>query len=127
VTRIEVDAVQRDRPGWSARTDPDRADEIEHVVSDKATTTESGLPTQPTQQQINDAEWSNLDRWSGWYWDIYFSRHDSRWWVRRREPHLGWTYNAAHPRAMWYHYGSQLALLLIGLFVGLVLGLVAFR
>ena len=38
--------------------------------------------SQPTQREINDAEWRNPDNWSGsWPYNAYFSKRDSRLFV----------------------------------------------
>ena len=78
--------------------------------------------TEPTKTAIDDAEWQNAANWSGWFSDIYFSKYDSRWWVRRRKQSMGWTINSANPRTMWYYYASQLFLLGVGILVGFVFG-----
>jgi uncharacterized membrane protein len=72
------------------------------------------------QPEINDAEWENLDNWNGWFWDIYFSKRDSRWWVRRRKPWMGWTVNLAHAKGALYLYAVCLFLLSLGLGLGLL-------
>jgi hypothetical protein len=77
---------------------------------------------EPTQEEINESEWTNPANWSGWFSDIYFSNFDSRWWVRRRKQSMGWTINYANLRAMPYYYASQLFLLGIGVLVGFVFG-----
>ena len=47
-----------------------------------------------TRDDVNRAEWENPDNWSGPDWAaIYFSKKDSRTWVRKRIPRMGWTLN----------------------------------
>lgn len=65
-----------------------------------------------TQDEINDAEWRNPENWSDRFVGIYFSKKDTRTWVPKRSPRLGWTLNLAHPRGAYW---------LIGLFVGTLL------
>jgi len=44
------------------------------------------------QQMINQAEWENADNWSGPAWlSVYFSKRDSRVWVPKQVPWMGWT------------------------------------
>jgi uncharacterized membrane protein len=54
------------------------------------------------QDRINRAEWANPNNWNGGLFGIYFSKRDSRVWVPKRQPLLGWTINLAHPRALWW-------------------------
>jgi len=50
------------------------------------------------QEQINKAEWENPDNWTGPKWlSVYFSKRDSRVWVPKQIPGLGWTINLGHP------------------------------
>ena len=51
-------------------------------------------------QQTNIAEWNDHKNWSRFgLWGIYFSKADSRLWVPKATPGLGWTLNFAHRRA----------------------------
>ena len=46
------------------------------------------------QHEINQAEWENPQNWSGPKWACaYFSKKDSRTWVPKRIPSMGWTVN----------------------------------
>ena len=46
------------------------------------------------QQEVNEAEWANPVSWWGPKWAaVYFSQRDSRVWVPKRIPALGWTIN----------------------------------
>jgi len=42
------------------------------------------------QRELNDAEWANPDNWS---MGLYFSKRDSRAWVPKSVPWMGWTLN----------------------------------
>lgn len=48
----------------------------------------------------NSAEWANPANWHGGIFRIYQSEKDSRVWVPKRNPAMGWTLNFAH-RAAW--------------------------
>lgn len=51
------------------------------------------------QQDINTQEWNDPANWSRKAWlGVYFSKRDSRVWVRKPVPALGWTVNFAQPR-----------------------------
>ncbi len=46
------------------------------------------------QRDINQQQWNNADNWTGPVWcSIYFSKADSRVWVPKQIPALGWTLN----------------------------------
>ena len=48
------------------------------------------------QRSINESEWSNPDNWGGPRWiSVYFSKKDSRTWVPKQVPWMGWTLNLA--------------------------------
>ncbi|MGD9020863.1 MAG: DUF5808 domain-containing protein [Lysobacterales bacterium] len=48
------------------------------------------------QKSINRTEWSNPDNWGGPRWiSVYFSKKDSRTWVPKQIPWMGWTLNLA--------------------------------
>ena len=79
------------------------------------------------QQELNEAEWQNMDNWNGWFWDIYFSKRDSRWWVRRRKRWMGWTVNLAHPKGALYLHSTLVILLFVGFGLGLLLGWLSHR
>lgn len=55
------------------------------------------------QADINEAEWDNPANWSGpgkGY--FYFSKRDSRTWVPKSIPWMGWTLNLGQPAgARW--------------------------
>jgi len=61
------------------------------------------------QQQINRQEWENPLNWSGPVWvGVYRSRRDSRTWVPKRLPAMGWTLNFGR-RAAWAWLGAVVA------------------
>lgn len=46
------------------------------------------------QKDLNQAEWENLQNWSGPKWlSVYFSKKDTRTWVPKQIPAMGWTIN----------------------------------
>ena len=52
-----------------------------------------------SQSAINEAEGGNPRNWTGPKWlSIYFSKRDSRAWVPKQIPALGWTVNLGNPR-----------------------------
>lgn len=55
------------------------------------------------EDDINLAEWRNPENWSTRRWlGLYFSKRDSRAWVPKPYPVLGWTVNLANQRgALW--------------------------
>lgn len=61
------------------------------------------------QEETNRAEWANPDNWSV---GLYFSKRDSRTWVPKPIPWMGWTVNLGkRAGACW----------MLGLLVGLPL------
>lgn len=66
-----------------------------------------------TQDQINDAEWSDP---ANWHWGVYRSERDTRVWVAKKPKWAGWTLNFAHTAALWW----LVALLTPGLIVAMV-------
>ena len=55
------------------------------------------------QDAINQQEWENPANWSDTIVGLYFSKKDSRVWVPKRIPALGWTLNLAHRAgAFWF-------------------------
>ena len=72
------------------------------------------------QQTINQAEWENPDNWTGPMWlSVYFSKRDSRVWVPKQVPALGWTLNLGRPAGVAWLFGIFLGvvLLIIGIFI----------
>lgn len=59
-----------------------------------------------TQDQINAAEWANSANWSSPKWiGFYFSKKDTRAWVPKPIPALGWTVNLAHRKGVFWALG----------------------
>jgi uncharacterized membrane protein len=62
-----------------------------------------------TQDDVNRAEWEDPENWWGGRLGLYASRRDTRAWVPKRTPALGWTVNFGRPSGwLW------LAALLVG-------------
>ena len=59
------------------------------------------------QKEINETEWKNPDNWSD---QFYFSKKDSRTWVPKSIPWMGWTLNIGRTTGA---YG------LLGIIIGL--------
>lgn len=55
------------------------------------------------QREIDEAEWKNPENWSGpGLFVFYFSKRDSRTWVPKSIPWMGWTVNLGKPAgAKW--------------------------
>jgi uncharacterized membrane protein len=46
------------------------------------------------QKELNHAEWTDPHNWSGPKWlSVYFSKKDTRTWVSKQIPAMGWTIN----------------------------------
>lgn len=55
-----------------------------------------------SQNDVNHAEWSDPKNWGDGVMRFYFSKSDSRSWVPKQQPRLGWTLNMAHRHAgLW--------------------------
>ena len=65
------------------------------------------------QKKINEMEWKNPENWSSASWvSFYFCKKDSRTWVPKKIPCMGWTLNlATAAEALW----------LLGFLIGLPL------
>ena len=62
-----------------------------------------------TQDEINRAEWENPENWSDNLVGVYFSKRDTRVWVPKRNPGLGWTLNMARREGAWWLVGLIVA------------------
>jgi len=52
---------------------------------------------------INNNEWNNPGNWSRrGIFGIYFSKTDTRAWVPKALPALGWTINFGHPNSVFW-------------------------
>lgn len=70
-----------------------------------------------TQAENNQTEWQNPDNWSGPKWlSAYFSKKDTRTWVPKQIPSMGWTINLAKTTGVLW-----LVLVLVGLPVMVIL------
>ena len=72
------------------------------------------------QQTINEAEWADPNNWTGPKWlSVYFSKRDSRVWVPKQLPGLGWTINLGRPGGVAWLFVAILGLplLILGLCV----------
>lgn len=66
------------------------------------------------QQQINQSEWENQQNWSGPVWlGIYFSRIDTRSWVPKRIPGMGWTLNVGRQAGLFRLIGTIIGIPLL--------------
>jgi len=65
----------------------------------------------PEQQAINDSEWRRDENWS---WAGYSCAADSRTWLPKRIPAMGWSVNLAHTA------GRLWLLTLLGVPIGVV-------
>jgi hypothetical protein len=67
-----------------------------------------------TQDQINQAEWHNPENWAGPDWRaLYFSKKDSRIWVPKKKPWMGWTFNFGNPSAGLWLSGTIMGVILL--------------
>jgi uncharacterized membrane protein len=66
------------------------------------------------QREINQAEWRNPDNWSVGF---YFSKKDTRSWVPKQIPWMGWTLNLGNRAgALWmigFLIGTPLFVILV--------------
>jgi uncharacterized membrane protein len=67
------------------------------------------------QTEINQAEWANPENWSVGF---YFSKKDSRTWVPKAIPGMGWTVNMGKRAGAFWMLG-----LLVGIPVLIILAL----
>lgn len=73
------------------------------------------------QRQINKAEWSNRDNWGGPRWmSVYFSKKDTRTWVPKQIPWMGWTLNLARTSGVVFFLLIIIALFMLPLAVTIV-------
>jgi uncharacterized membrane protein len=73
------------------------------------------------QIETNRDEWNNPQNWTGGWFSLYRSDRDSRLWVPKRNPALGFTLNFARRGAV----ASFLIMLSAGLAVAALVGYVA--
>jgi uncharacterized membrane protein len=65
------------------------------------------------QDEINDREWHDPTNWTGGVLRRYASERDTRLWVPKSHPAIGWTLNFAYPSSMVWLIGLMLVPLLI--------------
>jgi len=71
-----------------------------------------------TQVEINRREWRDPDNWSGPKWlSIYFSKKDSRTWVPKQIPSMGWTVNLGTKAGIWWLFGVFIGIPLLGVII----------
>ncbi len=59
-----------------------------------------------TPEETNLAEWQDPDNWGGPDWmAIYFSKRDTRTWVPKRLPWMGWTLNLGRSAGVYWLVG----------------------
>lgn len=80
-----------------------------------------------TQDEINQAEWNNPDNWGGPDWiAVYFSKKDTRSWVPKRIPWMGYTLNLGQTSGVRWFVGLIggtfifLSLLWLGILVSIL-------
>ena len=62
-------------------------------------------------QQTNKSEWENPQNWAGPTWpSIYFSKTDTRTWVPKRVPAMGWTLNLGRTAGVFWLVGIIVAI-----------------
>lgn len=74
--------------------------------------TSQGQPTSGAAE-LNEKEWNNPRNWTA---GIYFSKCDSRVWVPKQIPAMGWTVNLGHRRGVAWMLGVFFAI--IGILAG---------
>ena len=54
------------------------------------------------RSERDEAEWLDPDNWRGGWLGFYVAPRDSRVWVPKKLPGMGWTLNFAHPQSwLW--------------------------
>ena len=69
------------------------------------------------QEAINQAEWRSPENWSCGF---YFSKRDSRIWVPKPSPWMGWTLNIGTRGGALWLLGFIIGLPLLTLAIGLI-------
>lgn len=74
------------------------------------------------EKERNQKEWENPDNWKGPFRrSFYASERDTRVWVPKRRPGLGWTLNMAHTGGrLWM--AAFIGLAVVGFTLALALG-----
>ncbi|RUO30832.1 hypothetical protein CWE12_06230 [Aliidiomarina sedimenti] len=72
-----------------------------------------------SQEEINQNEWKRSENWSRPRWlGLYFSKKDTRSWVPKQVPALGWTLNLGQPKGALWAVTLVVAAILIGVVAG---------
>ena len=72
------------------------------------------------QRELNDAEWANPSNWSE---GLYFSKKDSRVWVPKSIPWMGWTLDLGTRAGAYWMVSLLIGLpLLMALLMSLAVG-----
>lgn len=72
-----------------------------------------------TQEEINSQEWHDESNWSRPLWlGIYFSKKDTRSWVPKIIPKLGWTVNLGNLAGAIWFIGIIAAAIVAAFFAG---------
>ena len=75
------------------------------------------------QQQTNRAEWENPQNWSGPKWlSVYRSRRDTRTWVPKQIPSMGWTVNLGRTAGVVWLAGFAVGIPLLIVLVSIMAG-----
>ena len=62
------------------------------------------------QDAINQKEWKDPANWSDPFFGFYFSKADSRTWVPKQIPWMGWTLNLGKPSGACWMVGFLIGL-----------------
>jgi len=73
------------------------------------------------QDEINQHEWQKPDNWSGPKWiSVYFSKKDSRTWVPKQIPAMGWTINLGSDSGVYWLIGVLIGIPLFVIIVNMI-------
>jgi len=74
------------------------------------------------QKAINQAEWENPENWSGpKLLSVYFSKKDTRTWVPKQIPAMGWTVNLGKSAGVFWLVGILIGILLFIILMNIVI------
>lgn len=74
-----------------------------------------------TQKEINEVAWKNPENWKGPDWRaIYVSKKDTRSWVRKKIPWMGWTLNLGRTSGVCWLIGIFIIILNIFIIGGML-------
>jgi hypothetical protein len=92
----------------------------------RATPRDRSFGLSMTQDETNRGEWENPDNWGGPDWmAIYFSKRDTRTWVPKKLPWMGWTLNLGRDAGVRWLIGILVGLptLMVGIALAMALAL----